>query len=169
MLLTNCSDDSKNNPTNIDDLETVYTDFYTYTPNNGGYAVSLSNGFRAQLYKATGGEFISGGITWRTGDPLPNPAPSGKFNGVPVVSMKEMFAYCHDITSLNVSNFNTSNVTDMSRMFYWCHSLRSLDLSNFNTSKVTDMNSMFSDCDSLRSLELSNFNTKKCNKYEQNV
>lgn len=96
------------------------TDFYTYTDNGAGYKVSLTKNFRAQLDKASGGELISGDITWRTGDPLPNPAPDGMYNGVPVVSMDYMFAYCSSITSLDLSSFNTSKVTDMGWIFYEC-------------------------------------------------
>ena len=73
--------------------------------------------------------------------------------------MSEMFQNCSKLTSLNVSNFDTSNVTNMRYMFYNCSSLTSLNVSNFNTSKVTDMKWMFSYCSSLTSLNVSNFNT----------
>ncbi len=56
------------------------------------------------------------------------------------------------MTSLDVSNFDTSNVTDMSYMFTWCKGLQQLDLSGFNTSKVTDMSCMFNECDNLRTI-----------------
>ncbi len=55
---------------------------------------------------------------------------------------------------------DTSQVTDMGRMFYGCSSLTSLDLSNWDTSKVTNMSSMFQSC-SLTSLNLSNWNTSE--------
>ena len=71
----------------------------------------------------------------------------------------EMFHNCTELTSINLSNFDTSNVKNMYRMFNICRSLTSLDLSNFNTSKVTKMNDMFCSCYSLTSLDLSNFNT----------
>ena len=51
-----------------------------------------------------------------------------------------MFKECSNLTSLDLSNFNTENVTDMNGMFYGCTKLESLDLSNFNTAKVTKMN-----------------------------
>jgi surface protein len=50
-----------------------------------------------------------------------------------------MFNQCSSLTSLDLSNFNTSNVNNMSGMFSQCSSLTSLDLSNFNTSNVKDM------------------------------
>ena len=57
--------------------------------------------------------------------------------------MSYMFSYCTSLTSLDLSNFNTSNVTDMSYMFSGCSSLTSLDTSNFDTSNVTNMSYMF--------------------------
>ena len=50
-----------------------------------------------------------------------------------------MFYYCRELTSLDLSNFNTSKVTDMRSMFSICGGLTSLDVSSFNTSKVTDI------------------------------
>ena len=72
-----------------------------------------------------------------------------------------MFYEYISLTSLDLSNFNTSNVEMMDNMFSFCSSLTSLDLSGFDTSKVTRMDSMFSDCSSLTSLDLSNWNTSK--------
>ena len=72
-----------------------------------------------------------------------------------------MFTGCTSITSLDVSNFNTSNVTNMSCMFVSCTVLKSLDLSSFNTSNVVNMSSMFSSCDNLASLDISSFYTSK--------
>ena len=47
-----------------------------------------------------------------------------------------MFLGCNNLTSLDVSNFNTSEVTTMRGMFQNCTKLTSLDLNNFNTNKV---------------------------------
>ena len=74
-------------------------------------------------------------------------------------SMLQLFYSCSSLTSLDVSNFNTSKVTNMNDMFNDCSSLTTLDVSNFNTSKVTSMDSMFNGCSSLTSLDVSNFNT----------
>ena len=57
-----------------------------------------------------------------------------------------MFCACRSLTSLDLSNFNTSNVIYMLNMFRECKSLASLDLSNFDTSKVTNMDAMFAWC-----------------------
>ena len=72
-----------------------------------------------------------------------------------------MFSGMSSLTSLDLSNFNTSNVTNMSSMFYNMRNLTSLDLSNFDTSKVTSMASMFSGMSSLTLLNLSSFDTSK--------
>ena len=61
-----------------------------------------------------------------------------------------MFYECKLLTSINLSNFNTSNVTYMNSMFYGCSSLTNINLSNFNTSKVTNMRSMFGECSKLK-------------------
>ena len=83
------------------------------------------------------------------------------FNTSKVTDMNHMFYYCGNLTSLNLSNFDTSQVTDMKYMFYYCGNLTSLNLSNFNTSQVTSMKYMFSDCGNLTSLDLSSFDTSQ--------
>ena len=77
-----------------------------------------------------------------------------------VVTMKSMFAFCNNLTALDVSNFNTKNVTDMNSMFYECNNLTTLNVSNFDTQNVTDMGCMFYGCNNLTTLNVSNFNTK---------
>ena len=81
------------------------------------------------------------------------------FDTSKVTNMGSMFSSCK-ATSLDVSNFNTSNVTDMSSMFVSCDAT-SLDVSNFNTSSVTNMNQMFQACTKLTRLDVSNFDTSK--------
>lgn len=74
-------------------------------------------------------------------------------------SCYQLFVFCKKLTTIDLSNFNTSIVTDMSGMFYSCKSLINLDLSNFNTSNVTNMMGMFIRCSGLTRLNLSNFDT----------
>ena len=76
-----------------------------------------------------------------------------------VTDMTDMFSDCPILTSIDLSNFNTSNVTIMSGMFVWCSNLASINLSNFDTSKVIDMTSMFDGCSNLTTLDLSSFDT----------
>jgi uncharacterized repeat protein (TIGR02543 family) len=75
-----------------------------------------------------------------------------------------IFRYLSSLTSLDLSNFNTSNVTDASYMIYMCANLTSIDLSNFNTSNITNMAYMFCGDNSLTDLDLSNFDTSKVTK-----
>ncbi len=82
------------------------------------------------------------------------------FNTSNVTSMYYMFYGMSNLTSLNLSSFDTSKVTDMGSMFAYMYRLTSLDLSNFDTSKVTDMSAMFFDT-KLTSLNLSGFNTSQ--------
>ena len=81
------------------------------------------------------------------------------FNTANVTDMRYMFDGCSSLIHLNVSPLNTANVTNMKGMFAECTALTSLDLSSFNTANVTDMRLMFSECTDLTSLNLSNFNT----------
>lgn len=81
------------------------------------------------------------------------------FDTSKVTSMNSMFSSCQSLNTLDLSNFDTINLTDMSSMFSFCQKLTTLDLSNFITINVTDMNRMFFICSNLTTLNLSNFNT----------
>ena len=59
-----------------------------------------------------------------------------------LTSMESMFRDCSNLTSLDLSNFDTSNVTNMCSMFNSCNSLTTLNLSNFDTSNVTNYTNM---------------------------
>lgn len=74
-----------------------------------------------------------------------------------------IFYNCTALTSVDLSNLNTSNVTSMAVMFGTCSSLTSLDLSNFDTRNVTSMQSMFNTCSSLTSIKTNklSWNTSK--------
>ena len=76
-----------------------------------------------------------------------------------------MFTNCSSLTSLDLSNFNTSNVTDINGMFYNCGALTDLNLSSFNTSNVTNMSYMFDNCSSLTHLDISNFDFTNVTNY----
>ncbi len=56
--------------------------------------------------------------------------------------------------------FDTSNVTNMSYMFYTSN-LTSLNLSGFDTRKVTNFTKMFNSCQMLSSLDISSFDMSK--------
>ena len=52
------------------------------------------------------------------------------------------------LTSVDVSNFDTTNVTDMNRMFEYCENLTSIGTSDFDTSQA-DTTDMFYECEKL--------------------
>ena len=88
------------------------------------------------------------------------------FSNDKLTNIQSMFRKCSNLTSLDLSTFNTSNVTTMTKgdgggLFYNCSKLEFLDLTNFDTSKVTNFVDMFAGCSSLTSLNLSSFNTTK--------
>ena len=83
------------------------------------------------------------------------------FNTANVTTMRTMFYYCSNVTALDVSHFNTAKVTNMHSMFYRCYKLAALDVSKFNTENVTDMSDMFNDCHLITALDVSHFNTEK--------
>ena len=76
-----------------------------------------------------------------------------------------MFSGCSLLTSIDMSNFDTSNVTEMSYMFYGCSSLEKLDLSHFNTPNLVDMEHLFEYCCSLTYIDISNFNANHAKYY----
>lgn len=72
------------------------------------------------------------------------------------------FYFLSEMTTIEgLENLNTINVTDMSDMFRWCTELTSLDLSQFYTGSVTTMNNMFASCGELESLDLLSFDISK--------
>ena len=76
-----------------------------------------------------------------------------------VTDMRNIFSGCRELKYLKLNNFNTSNVRYMESMFNRCSSLISINVEHFNTSNVIDMGNMFYGCNSLKSLNLTNFNT----------
>ena len=57
-----------------------------------------------------------------------------------------------------------SGVTSIEKLFFSCQSLTTLDLSNFDTSNVTYMGGMFSKCDSLTTVKVINCDETTKNK-----
>ena len=72
----------------------------------------------------------------------------------------KMFGDMSSLTSIDLTNLDTSEVISMSNMFNGCSSLVTLDVTMLNTSKVTNMRSMFQRCSKLETLNLTNFNTE---------
>ena len=79
-----------------------------------------------------------------------------------MTNMSNMFSGNTSLTNITFGeNFNTSNVTNMNSMFQKCGGLTTLNLSMFDTSNVGNMSTMFLQCSSLTNLDLSNFDTSK--------
>jgi surface protein len=120
---------------------------WTYTFSTTGEKVT----FRVEIndISITDGEYIVpyGKITDSTG------------KEAIVTSMNEMFKNCHKLTSLDLSDWDTSKVTGMGHMFYECDSLTTLDLSGWGVSNVHTFFGIFYGCNSLRSLDLSGWDT----------
>ena len=103
-----------------------------------------------------------------------------------MTSMRQMFAYCPNLSVLDLSGFDTSRVTDMSQMFvndtslrkvsfgeqfdssrvkamysmfYNCENLEIVNTGVFRTPQVTSMAKMFYGCSSIKSLDVSGFDT----------
>ena len=71
-----------------------------------------------------------------------------------------------NITSIDLSHFNSTNVNNTACFFKGCKSLKTIIFKNseedslyFDTSRVKDMSQMFWQCESLESLDISSFDT----------
>lgn len=86
-----------------------------------------------------------------------------------VIYMTAMFQ-ASGYTTLDLSTFNTSNVTVMGGMFSHCHDITSINISNFDMTKVvpnsqgTHTHEMFWCCDSLTTLIIDNVSNDTFNK-----
>ena len=77
-------------------------------------------------------------------------------------NMSNMFSDNTSLTNITFGdNFNTANVINMSGMFKNCTILKTIDLSSFDTSNATIMANMFMNCQGLQNLDLKSFNTSK--------
>ena len=64
-----------------------------------------------------------------------------------------MFLNCFELTSLDVSSFNTGKVTDMYRMFADCIKIKTIYAGEkWTTSSVSESTEMFSGCKSLKGI-----------------
>ncbi|WP_421000218.1 bacterial Ig-like domain-containing protein [Carnobacterium maltaromaticum] len=77
-----------------------------------------------------------------------------------VTNMNSMFYGAENLTTIDVSNWNTSKVTTMGGAFFGTD-LSVLDVSQWNTSNVTSMNNMFSNMSKITALDVSNWDTSK--------
>lgn len=76
--------------------------------------------------------------------------------------MYSVFAFCQNLTYVNINNANI--ITSTLGMFYGCINLTTLDLTNWDTSSVTDMSYMFSNCSNLSYINMNNSDYNSVNK-----
>lgn len=76
-----------------------------------------------------------------------------------VTNMRSMFYNCAQLTTIDVSDWNTEKVTDMRTLFYKCGFLNNLNVSGWNTSSVENMRSVFNQCKSLTYIDVSGWKT----------
>ena len=75
-------------------------------------------------------------------------------------STSRLFSFLTNVTSIDLSNMDTSGVTNMGAMFWSDTSLTDINFGdNFDTSNVIYMGRMFENCSSLKTLDLSTFDT----------
>lgn len=77
-----------------------------------------------------------------------------------VKTMNQMFLYCSQVKTLDLTMFNTSIVTTLANMFDGCSNLETINLTGFNTANVTSMASLFNGNSKLVSANLSTFTAK---------
>ena len=83
-----------------------------------------------------------------------------------ITNFASFFSGCKKLTSIDLSNFDTSQVTGLSYMFQNCYSLAEFDLSFFKlktAGNVIMMNGLFSGCTALKSLDFSKLDMSKVN------
>ena len=77
-----------------------------------------------------------------------------------------LFRGCHNITFVDLSNFDSSTITAIHAMFYDCFSLTSINFGQLDTSRLITFRYMFVNCFSLISLNLSNFDISQVTQME---
>ena len=82
------------------------------------------------------------------------------FDTSKVKGMGNMFFGDEKLTVLDLSNFDTQSLTNMDKMFYGMSSLTSLNIGSFNTSKVTNMDALFYGMVNIENINISNFDTR---------
>ena len=92
------------------------------------------------------------------------------FSGITSVDLSELdtsgvnsfagvFGRCRSLREVDLSGIDTTKVTDIHGIFQYCKSLISVKLSGMNTANVKNMSAMFSGCISLQTVDLSGLDT----------
>jgi len=82
-----------------------------------------------------------------------------------ITDLQRMFFGCTLLTSVNITNWDTSNVTVMRQMFDGCENLVSLDIAHWDTGNVTDMRWLFGNCTKLSSVNIDKWDVSKVNDF----
>ena len=80
-----------------------------------------------------------------------------EFKNANIEKLDYIFAECSSLTSIDISNLNTSNVTSFKYMFHSCFALTSINLTNFETINAENMEGMFYHCSKLVFINLGSF------------
>lgn len=78
-----------------------------------------------------------------------------------LVSIENLFAHCHSLLSIDMSNVDGSNVTSLDNVFTECFALKDIALPT-NLNSITSAVSTFNSCYSLKSVDLSNYTWDLC-------
>ena len=81
-------------------------------------------------------------------------------------SLYRMFYSCPNISELNLSGWDILNVVDTVSMFEDCSNLRSIKMLEVDTSRVTNISRMFYNCSKLTSLDLSELDFSNCTSFK---
>ena len=83
------------------------------------------------------------------------------FDTSEVENMYAMFSGCSSLTELDLSSFDVTKVNRFEQMFYNCSPLTTINLTGWNTAAATNVSYMFKDCTSLKDIDLSHFDVSK--------
>jgi len=77
-----------------------------------------------------------------------------------VTNMSYMFYNCTSLTTLDLSDWDTSSVTWMASMFMYCNRLTTIiGIEDWDTSSLTSVLGMFCNCPAYNTLDLSGWDT----------
>ena len=91
---------------------------------------------------------------------------SGNITCPSLTDAEGMFLDCEKLSTLDLSNMDTSNVVKMHGVFYYCSALTEVKgLEDWDTSSATDMSSMFCYCNALNA-NLRGWNVANCTSHD---
>ena len=82
-----------------------------------------------------------------------------------VKNMQCMLQGCSLLDSVDLSMLDTSEVTNFGGIFWNCFALKDINVSTWDTHNAVDMSGIFQGCNELCSIDLSNFNTENATNF----